>query len=93
MRAVVVFVLVLAFLALLSPLTPVSADVESRIKKLEDELSTIKETSKAILSRLESSLFDNFPAKVQSTFQSVYDQLVHHGGKTAATVQKEYPKW
>ena len=93
MRAVVVFVLVLAFLALLSPPVPVSADMETRIKKLEDELSTIKETSKAILHRLESSIFDNFPAKVTSSLQSLYDTVMHHGGKTATHVQKEYPKW
>jgi len=93
MRAAVWFVLVIAFLALLSPPTSVSADVEGRIKKLEDELTTIKETSKAILHRLESSIFDNFPAKLSAGVQSLYDTLVHHGGKTAATVQKEYPKW
>ena len=93
MRFLVALVLVLAFLSLLSPPTPVSADLDARVKKLEDELTTIKETSKAILHRLENSLVHNLPSKITSTFQSVYDSVVHHGSKTATHVQKEYPKW
>ena len=93
MRAVVVFVLVLAFLSLLSPPTPVSADLEGRVKKLEEELKTIRETSKAILAKLETSMLDNLPAKVSSAARSFLDTVLHHGGKTATHVQKEYPKW
>ena len=93
MRFLVALVLVLAFLSLLSPPVPVSADLESRVKKLEDELTTIKETSKAILHKLESSLVHNLPSQITSTFQSVYDTVLHHGTTTATHVQKEYPKW
>ena len=93
MRFLVALVVLLAFLSLLSPPTPVSADLETRVKKLEDELTTIKETSKAILHRLENSLVHNLPSKVTNTFRAVYDRVVHHGTKTASHVQREYPKW
>jgi len=91
----IVFVFVLALLALLAP-SPAHADLDTRVKKLEDELKTIKETSKAILSKLESSsasFFDDLPAKAQSIGRSVYDTVLHHSTKTAGHVQKEYPKW
>ena len=93
MRAVVAFVVLLAFLSLLAPPTPVSADLDARVKKLEDELKTIKETSKAILAKLETSVLDNLPGKAQQLGQSLYNAVMHHGSNTAATVQKEYPKW
>ena len=93
MRIIVVLVLVLAFLSLLSPPTPVSADLEGRVKKLEDELKTIRETSKAILARMESSVLDNLPAKVSNYARGFLDTVLHHGSKTATHVQREYPKW
>jgi len=79
-------------LALLAP-TPANADVESRVKKLEEELSTIKETSKQILKKLESSVFEGIPEKLQSAGRQIYDAVLHHGSQSAAHVQKEYPKW
>ena len=47
------------------------------MKKLEEELSTIKETSKQILKKLEASLFEGIPEKIQSTGRQIYDTVLH----------------
>jgi len=71
-----IVVVVVALLALLAP-TPANADMESRVKKLEEELLTIKETSKAILKKLETSVFEGIPEKIQSTGRQIYDAVLH----------------
>jgi len=92
MRSIVIVLVVLTILAVLAP-TPANADIDSRVKKLEDEIHTIKETSKQILTKLESSVFEGIPQKIQATGRSIYDTIVHHSTNSASHVQKEYPKW
>jgi hypothetical protein len=47
------------------------------VKKLEDEIQTIKETSKEILHKLESSIFSSLPAKLSKAGKSVYETILH----------------
>ena len=61
------------------------------MKKLEEELLTIKETSKAILKKLEAGLFEGVPEKIQKTGRQIYDAVLHvsaHAATHAAAPQR-----
>jgi len=92
MRLLLAAFLLFALVAFCLPLST-SADLESRIKKLEDEILLIKQTSQEILHKLEASIFQGIPEKVKATISSVYEKILHHGGKGVSYVNKEYPKW
>lgn len=87
--------LILLVIALICALTaPVAnADMETRVKKLEDEIKSIKQSSKEMMAKLEESIFESLPATLQKQSSRLYDTLAHHGGETANHVQKEYPKY
>ena len=92
MRSYLTILICFCLLALLAP-QPASADLESRVKKLEDELTIIKKTTQDILGKLESSFFENIPDKIRTSALSLYDTVVHHGNKGVHYVHKEHPKW
>jgi len=88
MRPFVTIVVVIAILCILAP-TPALADLEARIKKLENEILTIKEA----LKNDAANFFSTLPTTLSTTAQAAYDRILHLGGTTAGAVQKEYPKW
>lgn len=92
-RSFLLVAVVLALLLALSAPQPANADIEKRVKKLEDELSTIKETTQKVLQRLEQSVFDDLPGTLHRQSSRLYEAVVHHGSKTSEHVAKEYPKW
>jgi len=82
MRVFVACILLLLLLSVTVLPSPVNADLEARVKKLEEEFRFLRQTSEEILKRLETSIFDNFPQTIKSSLNKFY----HH-------FHKESPKW